>query len=129
MCSSRWAMPVSPYPSWREPTSTVMLTVTVGLVASGNSSTRAPVARRYSVTPSTVATFLGASAAWAVETKKKTRNKGIHLRMAVSSVWVPGDARVLPENQLSQTRRLRPHPINGSQRGHDELFSVPADHM
>ena len=35
-----------------------MLTVTVGRDGSGKSSTRAPLARRYSVTPSTVATFL-----------------------------------------------------------------------
>ena len=39
-----------------------MLTVTVGRDASGKSSTRAPLASRYSVTPSIEATLTGGSA-------------------------------------------------------------------
>ncbi len=35
MCSNRWAMPVSPYPSWREPTNTVQITDTFGVDGSG----------------------------------------------------------------------------------------------
>ncbi|MFO0890523.1 MAG: hypothetical protein U0790_15445 [Isosphaeraceae bacterium] len=57
-------MPVSPYPSWRDPTKIVRLTVTLGLDASGKRSTRRPLGSRYSVIPSTEATLVGA-ADWA----------------------------------------------------------------
>src|SRR5436853_7706152 len=65
MCSRRWAMPVSPYPSWRDPTKTVMLTVTVDEEGSGKRRSRAPFLSVYSVIPSTVATFCGVSTSWA----------------------------------------------------------------
>src|SRR4029079_4018882 len=55
-CSSRCAMPVSPYRSLRDPTLYVTLTVVVGLVGSGKSRTSRPLGRRYSVIPSTEAT-------------------------------------------------------------------------
>ena len=54
-----------------------MLTVMVGRDASGKSRTRAPLARRYSVTPSTVAIFLAGSAAGNAETQSRTANKGV----------------------------------------------------
>src|SRR5580765_847809 len=47
-------MPVSPYPSLRDPTRYVMLTVMVGFDGSGNSRNRRPLGRLYSVMPSTV---------------------------------------------------------------------------
>ena len=42
-----------------EPTKTVRLTVTLGRDGSGKSNTCSPLARRYSVIPSTEATLLG----------------------------------------------------------------------
>src|ERR1035437_9564891 len=57
MCSSKCAIPVSPYPSFREPTRYVILTVTLGLDASGNSRKCSPLESEYSVMPSTEVTF------------------------------------------------------------------------
>src|SRR5438132_9251268 len=75
-------MPASPYPSCREPTRTVMLTVIVGREASGKRRTRAPLPNRYSVTPSTLAIFRGSSAARAAVTKSKriTRDRNRRMR-------------------------------------------------
>ena len=58
MCSSRCAIPVSPYPSCRDPTMYVTFTVTVGFDWSGKRSTRSPFGRRYSVIPSTEVTLV-----------------------------------------------------------------------
>src|SRR6266446_8137388 len=55
-----------------------MFTVTVGREASGNSSTRAPFARRYSVTPSTVAIFRGTLSARDAETQSSTIKSGVN---------------------------------------------------
>src|ERR1700733_10115375 len=60
-----------------------MLTVIVGRDASGNSSTRAPLARRYSVTPSTVAIFRGASAAGNAEAQN-SKSRGVNRCMIAS---------------------------------------------
>src|SRR5436309_2621505 len=58
MCSSRCAIPVSPYPSCRDPTRYVTFTVVVCFDESGKSSSRSPLARRYSVMPSTEPVFM-----------------------------------------------------------------------
>src|SRR5690242_156425 len=50
-------MPVSPYPSCREPTRYVMFTVVCGFDLSGKSRTRSPLGSRYSVMPSTLTPF------------------------------------------------------------------------
>jgi hypothetical protein len=62
MCSSRWAIPASPYPSCREPTKTVRFTVTVGFDESGYNSTCRPLSSRYSVIPSIVTSSSNSSA-------------------------------------------------------------------
>ena len=49
-------MPVSPYPSMRDPTKMVMLTVRVDAAVSGKRSRRRRLASGYSVIPSTVVT-------------------------------------------------------------------------
>ena len=76
-------MPDSPYPSCREPTRTVMLTVTFGLEASGKSSSRRPLSNRYSVIPSTVATFFGGESArahaGAIATRDRQRARIINI--------------------------------------------------
>ena len=52
-------MPVSPAPSWREPTRYVMFTVTVDCVGSANNSTRSPLSSTYSSMPSSERTRRG----------------------------------------------------------------------
>src|SRR5947208_1702784 len=94
-------MPASPYPSCREPTSTVMLTVIVGRDGSGKSSTRAPFSRRYSVTPSTVAISRGGSAACrhGADTQNSTANRGGNRHMATSGGKKPGAKRNTPHRR------------------------------
>src|SRR5436190_10469415 len=78
-------MPVSPYPSWREPTSTVRLTVTFDWELSGKSNARRPLSNWYSVMPSTVATLRGedgsAAIRWQV-TKAAVANESAMVRPA-----------------------------------------------
>src|SRR6266446_2884459 len=59
-----------------------MLTVIVGRDSSGYRSTRALLARRYSVTPSTLATFRGASAARSTGTHNNKTNRA-------AALWQP----------------------------------------
>ena len=72
MCSSKCAMPVSPYPSCREPTRTVRLTVTLGLETSGTSRTTSPLSSRYSLIPSTERTFFAAPPSSAITKDPRT---------------------------------------------------------
>ncbi len=47
-CSKRWAKPVRPGASCREPTLTQRLTVTLGTLASGETMTRSPLGSVFS---------------------------------------------------------------------------------
>src|SRR5271166_6330886 len=76
-----------------------MFTVIVGREASGNNSTRAPLARRYSVTPSTVAIFFGASSAHPNEAQNSKIDNEYAKRMETSDWRMRTRRRAAPEQQ------------------------------
>src|SRR3954465_13118718 len=86
-------MPVSPYPSCREPTSTVMLTVTLDCELSGNRRSLKPLLNWYSVIPSTDATFLGGSAASIKSCSPKIKKTEKRIRFMQVKV-LPKDLRI-----------------------------------
>src|SRR5580692_6096811 len=77
-----------------------MLTVTVGRDTSGKSSTRAPLASRYSVTPSIEATFTGASPR-AVNPPTSTQTTASNRRMVEALV----EARICRQNSRKSSYR------------------------
>src|SRR5580704_2455689 len=77
-----------------------MFTVTVGRATSGKSRTRAPLASRYSVTPSIEATFTGASPR-AVNPPTSTQTTASNRRMVEALV----EARICRQNSRKSSYR------------------------
>src|SRR5580704_2011557 len=96
-----------------------MLTVTVVLASSGNSSTCRPLARRYSVTPSIEVTFCAAvgvavapQAAWPASTQM--RSATVHCNGSRAEIFMIRDStgreRVLDGAVPAKRFRLLQHP-------------------
>src|SRR5689334_13179793 len=83
-----------------------MCTVVVSTLGSGTATTRRPFARRYSVTPSTVATFWGAASAAQASAKKRSGAASSRPRIVLMPViaTAPARRRSLPSLFLRAVR-------------------------